>query len=60
MGYRNSQDAMEFPMPMAYRFLEIHKSGPLQWQVPGIGRVGQLTLIRDGALRYADGVTPAP
>ena len=60
VGYRNSQDAMEFPMPMAYRFLEVHKSGPLQWQVPGIGRVGQLTLIRDGALRYADGVTPAP
>ena len=60
VGYRNSQDAMEFPMPMAYRFLEVHKSGPLQWQVPGIGRVGQLTLIRDGALRYVDGVTPAP
>lgn len=60
VGYRNSQDAMEFPMPMAYRFLELHKSGPLQWQIPGIGRVGQLTLIRDGALRYADGVTPAP
>ena len=60
VGYRNSQDAMEFPMPMVYRFLEVHKSGPLQWQVPGIGRVGQLTLIRDGALRYADGVTPAP
>lgn len=60
VGYRNSQDALELPMPMAYRFLDIHQHGPMQWQVPGIGRVGQLTLIRDGALRYLDGVTPAP
>lgn len=60
IGYRNSSDAIEFPMPMAYRFLEVHQHGPLQWQVPGIGRVGQLTLIRSGALRYIDGVSPAP
>lgn len=60
VGYRNSLDALELPMPMPYRFLDVHQHGPLQWQVPGIGRVGQLTLIRDGALRYLDGVTPAP
>lgn len=60
VGYRNSLDALELPMPMPYRFLEVDRHGPLQWQVPGIGRVGQLTLIRDGALRYLDGVTPAP
>lgn len=60
VGYRNSQDALEFPMPMPFRFLDVHQHGPLQWQVPGIGRVGQLTLIRDGAVRYLDGVTLAP
>lgn len=60
VGYRNSQDALEFPMPMPYRFLDIHQHGPMQWQIPGIGRVGQLTVIRDGALRYLDAVTPAP
>lgn len=60
VGYRNSPDALEFPMPMPYRFLQVHQHGPMQWQVPGIGRVGQLTLIRDGAIRYMDGVTPAP
>lgn len=60
VGYRNSLDAMELPMPMPYRFLDVHQNGPMQWQVPGIGRVGQLTLIRDGALRYLDGVTPPP
>lgn len=60
VGYRNSLDSLEFPMPMPYRFLDIHQHGPMQWQIPGIGRVGQLTLIRDGAMRYLDGVTPAP
>lgn len=60
VGYRNSPDSIEFPMPMAYRFLDVHQHGPLQYQIPGIGRVGQLTLIRDGALRYLDGVSPVP
>lgn len=60
VGYRNSLDSIEFPMPMAYRFLEVDRNGPLQWQVPGIGRVGQLTIIRDGAVRYLDGITPVP
>lgn len=60
VGYRNSPGALEFPMPMPFRFLDVHQHGPLQWQVPGIGRVGQLTLIRSGAVRYLDGVTLAP
>lgn len=60
IGYRNSQDSLELPMPMPFRFLDVHQHGPMQWQIPGIGRVGQLTLLRDGAVRYTDGVSPAP
>lgn len=60
IGYRNSQDALELPMPMPYKFLDIHQHGPMMWQIPGIGRVGQLTQVRDGAVRYLDGITPAP
>lgn len=60
IGYRNSLDSIELPMPMPYNFLDIHQHGPMQWQIPGIGRVGQLTLVRDGAVRYIDGVSPAP
>lgn len=60
VGYRNSLDAMEFPMPMPYRFLDVYQSGPMRWDVPGIGRAGQLSLIREGAIRYTDGITPAP
>lgn len=59
VGYRNDRSAMELPMPMPFRFLDVYQDGPLQWTVPGVGRVGQLVLFRD-ALRYLDGVTPAP
>lgn len=59
VGYRNSPDALELPMPMAFNFREVDQDGPLQWIVPGIGRVGQLIQIRD-AVRYLDGITPAP
>lgn len=59
VGYRNSSDALELPMPMPYRFEQVSMDGPLQWIVPGIGRVGQLIQIRD-TVRYLDGITPAP
>ncbi|MBV2144237.1 DUF2184 domain-containing protein [Falsochrobactrum sp. TDYN1] len=59
VGYRNSPDALELPMPMPYRFLDVYQDGPLQWTHPGIGRVGQLIQIRD-TVRYLDAVTPAP
>lgn len=60
IGYRNNLDSIELPMPMPFNFREVHQYGPLQWEVPGIGRVGQLTLLRDGGIRYHDGVSPAP
>lgn len=60
IGYRNSSDALELPVPMPYRFLDVHQHGPMQWQIPGIGRVGQLTEIRTGAIKYLDGITPVP
>lgn len=59
VGYRNSSDALELPMPMPYRFEQVSQDGPLQWIVPGVGRVGQLIQIRD-TIRYLDGITPAP
>ena len=59
VGYRNSPESIELPMPMAFRFEQVSQDGPLQWIVPGIGRVGKLIQIRD-AVRYLDGVTPAP
>ena len=60
VGYRNNLDSIELPMPKPFEFQGVHQHGPLQWEVPGIGRIGQLAVLRDGALRYLDGVTPAP
>lgn len=59
VGYRNSSDAMELPMPMAYRFLPVYQDGAFNFNTPGIGRVGQLIQVRD-TVRYLDGITPAP
>lgn len=59
VGYRNSSDAMELPLPMPYNFQPVYQDGPLAWAIPGIGRVGQLIQVRD-TVRYLDGVTPAP
>ena len=60
VAYRNSQDMLELPMPMPYRFLPVHQDGPLQYIVPGIGRIGQLQVFRTNMLRYLDGVSPVP
>lgn len=60
IGYRNNLDSLEMPMPMPFNFLDVHQYGPLQWEIPGIGRLGQVMLIREGAIRYLDGITPAP
>lgn len=59
VGYRNSSDAMELPLPMSFNFLPVYQDGWGQYAVPGIGRVGQLIQVRD-TVRYLDGVTPAP
>ena len=59
VGYRNSSDALELPVPMPYRFEPVYQDGPLAYAVPGIGRVGQLIEIRS-TVRYVDGITPAP
>lgn len=60
VGYRNNLDALELPLPMAFNFRDVHQEGPLQWEIPGIGRVGQLIQTRNGSIRYLDGVSPVP
>lgn len=60
IGYRNNADSLELPMPMLFNFRGVHQHGPLQWEVPGIGRVGQLIQTQAGSVRYLDGVSPVP
>lgn len=60
VGYRNSPDVVELPMPMPFRFLPIYQDGPLNFVVPGISRVGPVDIKRTTAIRYLDGITPVP
>lgn len=59
VGYRNSPEVVELPMPLPFRFEPVHREGPLHYEVPGIARVGELDVMIPGALRYIDGITAA-
>ncbi|WMT90147.1 DUF2184 domain-containing protein [Pelagibacterium sp. H642] len=60
IGYRNSQEVLELPLPMPFRFLPVYQDGPLNFVVPGISRTGPVDIKRPMAIRYADGITPVP
>lgn len=60
VAYRNSADVLELPMPMPYRFLPVYQDGPLNYTVPGIGRIGAVDVKKPNAIRYGDGVTAVP
>lgn len=60
IGYRNNSDVMELPMPMPFRFWPVYQDGALHFQVPGLGRIGQLQIFRQNGIRYLDGVSGVP
>jgi len=60
IGYRNSEDVLELPLPMPFRFLQTYQDGPLNYVVPGISRTGPVDIKRPMAVRYGDGLTLAP
>jgi hypothetical protein len=60
IGYRNSVDVLELPLPMAFRFLPVYQDGPLNFVVPGISRTGPIDVKRPLSMRYLDGITPVP
>lgn len=56
VAYRNAPDVVKFHLPMEHRFLEVWRTGPLVYDVPGIFRVGSTEIRRPGAFRYMDDV----
>jgi len=56
MAYRNDRDVVKLNMPMAHRFLGVYQDGPLNWVVPGVGRVGKLEVRRPQEMSYVDGI----
>lgn len=60
IAYRYDREVLKLHLPMAHRFLDVWRDGPMQYQVPGIFRTGGLEIRRPGAVRYADGmINPA-
>ena len=56
VAYNNSSDVLKLNMPMPHRFLGVYQDGPLNWVVPGVGRVGALEVRRPQEISYVDGI----
>ncbi|MCI2243790.1 DUF2184 domain-containing protein [Xanthomonas sp. PPL568] len=56
VAYRNSPQVLKLHMPMPHRFLPVYQSGPLQWNVPGVMRLGGLDVRLPKQVVYVDGI----
>jgi hypothetical protein len=54
--YRRSIDVLKLHLPMPHRFLPVWQTGPLEFEIPGIFRLGGVEIRRPGAVRYLDGI----
>lgn len=55
--YRNDPRVLKLHIPMPHRFLPVFQRSALQFDVPGIFRVGSVEVRRSGAIRYVDGIS---
>lgn len=56
LAYRRSPEVVKLHNPMPHRFLPAMQTGPLLYQVPGIGRLGGTEFRLPKAARYADAI----
>jgi hypothetical protein len=56
VAYRRSPDVLSMTIPMPHRFLPVYQDGPLHWVVPGVFRLGGLSVFRPAEIRYMDGI----
>lgn len=56
IAYRKDPDVIKLHLPMVHRFVEVHRTAPLVYDVPGIFRTGGVEIRRPGAIRYLDGL----
>jgi hypothetical protein len=54
--YRRDPRVVKLHLPMPHRFLSVYQTGPVQWDVPGILRVGGVEVRRPKAMRYVDNI----
>jgi hypothetical protein len=56
IAYDRTPDVLKMHRPMSHQFLEVWRTGPLRYDIPGIFRLAGLEIRRPGAIRYIDGV----
>ena len=56
IAYRRDPSVLKLHMPMTHRFMEVWRTGPLRFDVPGVFRTGGLDVRLPGAMRYMDGI----
>ena len=57
VAYRKDPRVVKLHLPMPHRFLPVWQTGPMQFDIPGIFRVGSVEIRRPGAFYYLDGIT---
>ncbi len=57
IAYKRDAKVLKLHLPMRHKFLEVYRTGPLRWDVPGIFRTGGVEVRRPGAMRYGDLIT---
>lgn len=56
IAYRYSDEVLKMHIPMPFRFLDQHQSGPLRYVVPAVWRLGGLDIRLPRAVVYMDGL----
>jgi hypothetical protein len=56
VAYRRSPEVLKMHVPMPFRFLQAWQRGPINFDVPGIFRLGGVDIRRTKAVRYLDGI----
>jgi len=55
--YRRDPRVLKLHVPMQHRFLPAFQRSAMQFDIPGIFRVGSVEIRRTGAVRYVDGIS---
>ncbi len=55
--YRRDPRVLKLHIPMPHRFLPVFQRSAIQFDIPGIFRVGSVEVRRPGAVRYVDGIS---
>src|SRR5699024_11943457 len=54
VAYRRDPNVLELAVPMPHTFLDVHQSGPLRWEVPGVFRTAGVNVVRKRDFAYRD------